>query len=177
VRQHLRGRIEETLPAGDATSPESEVYEPSDDAPCERHPDWRPARWLPSQPRQLAETCPHCAASVAHARRHTGSVVEPANNPRSTTEATFGQDYRRVNAALEAYNERQASRPGHVVSGSEEERRALQIIADRREDERDRARMREGIVRFSHIENGCLVDYVETRRWGRKQLVRVGPQV
>jgi hypothetical protein len=90
------------------------------------------------------------------------------------TEAAFGQDYRRVNAALERYEQREADR-GVVKSGSEEESRALDIIQGLRDEERDRDNTRNGIVRFSHIEDGAWVDYVEVRRRGRKQLVRRAP--
>jgi hypothetical protein len=116
------------------------------------------------QPRQSVETCPHCAAELAQKRRHTGSSVEEVPNPRTARDGFgHGHDSERVAKALENYEAKQASRPGHVVPGSPEERRALDLIQDRRDEERDANRRRSGRVVIERIEGGDVVQYLVPR--------------
>jgi hypothetical protein len=110
-------------------------------------------------------------------RQRTGAESEEVPDPRSVNEARyrFGRDYKRADAALEEYYKRQANRLGHAVPGSPEERKGLDLIDSRREEERDREQRHEGRLVFSHIEQGTLIDYHEVIRGGRKFLIRVGP--
>jgi hypothetical protein len=158
------------------------ISEPTDEAPCRLHPQWSPDRWLEVQPRRSAEECPYCQRARLQRRQPDPTASEPIilENPRSRSPFDFGQDSERVAKAIEKYDERQRTRPGHAVPGSPEEARALEMIADRRAEERDGERRksgRGGVFLFSRIENGDLIDYYDRRRSlkERPQLVRVGP--
>jgi hypothetical protein len=182
VRSHFLGKISEALPGRDVIFGNGrEVAEPTASAPCERHPDWRPARWLETQPRQASEECPHCQREILKRRSPDPTVADPIvlENARSRSPFDFGRDSERVAKAIEKYDERQRTRPGYAVPGSPEEARALEIIADRRAEERDADRRKSGrgVYVFSRIEGGVLYHWYDVRSSlkERPQLVRVGP--
>lgn len=175
MKSYWLGKISEGFARDDVvTGPGREIETNRERPSCEIHnPDFSTGVDAEGRPRKPTGLCSVCVAELAQKRRHTGSETEVEPDPRRT--AVFGSDAHRVDAALDAYNERQRSRVGYVVPGSPEESRALEIITDRREDDRDSERRRSGRVLFTHIEDGCLVDYVERRLGGRKYLARVGP--
>jgi hypothetical protein len=152
-----------------------EVAEPTASAPCERHSDWRPARGIDTQPRQASEACPHCQREMLKRRQPDPTVADPIvlENARSRSPFDFGRDSERVAQAIEKYDERQRTRPGHVVPGSVEERRALDLIQDRRDEERDANRRRSGRVVIERIEGGDVIQYLAPSH-GRG-LIRRGP--
>jgi hypothetical protein len=176
VKSHWKGRIYEGFaPTGDVIyGPGEEVSDPTVSSPCELHAEWRPARWLETQPMQSAEECPYCQRARLERRRSHPTAYEPEvhPNPRTSTFG-FGQDTERVQKALDAHAGREANRPGHVVPGSPEESRALEIIQNRRDEDRDADRRRSGRVVIERIEGGDVVRYVVPHH-GRG-LIRRGP--
>jgi hypothetical protein len=185
MRMHLHGKITEVMSRarGDVDfGPGREVETDRERPSCEIHnPDFRPGTGADGKPRKPSGLCSECAADALKRRRSHPTAYEPEilPDPRTLTFG-FGQDTERVQRALDAHAEREANRPGHVVPGSVEERRALDLIQDRRDEERDADRRksgRGGVFLFSRIENGDLIDYYDRRRSlkERPQLVKVGP--
>jgi hypothetical protein len=107
-----------------------EVAEPTIEHPCERHPEWEPARRLPTQPPTLL-ACPFCLHEQGAARRRTPLDVEP--DEVSHPQWADIQLSERGMAAVADWRERERSRPG--ASGTQEERFAIDLIDQRREEE------------------------------------------
>jgi hypothetical protein len=133
--------------------------------PCEIHNhEHTPGVGADGKPRKPSGLCSECAAELAQKRRHTGSSVEEVPNPRTARDGFgHGQDSERIAKALENYEARQASRPVHVVPGSPEESRALDLIQDRRDEERDADRRKSGRVVIERLEGGDVVQYLAPR--------------
>lgn len=153
------------------------VAEPTDEAPCPLHPDWRPDRWLENQPRSML-ACPGCRAeklqTLARAREENEAEVTRALQPARTAYARN----ERAAAAMERYAERRRAR-GYVEPGSAEEQDAIERSDELRrkviaEDHRGRGRPAGRFV-CSKIENGAEISFYEQRIGGRKVLVQVGP--
>jgi hypothetical protein len=152
------------------------VSEPTDEAPCPLHPEWKPERWLENQPRPYE--CPKCKLELSRARKRTGSSAEETHQP-GPPYATPSESYsERARFALERYEARQRAR-GVVVPGSSEELDAVARSDDlRREvvaaDHRGRGRP-SGRYLCSRIEGGREISFYEQRIGGRKTVVQVGP--
>jgi hypothetical protein len=180
MKSYWLGRISEGFAPNDVFSAGREVETNRERPVCEKHnPDYSVGVGADGKPRKPSGFCLECAAELAQKRRHTGAETEVVPSPRTMT-FDFGQDTERVQKALNAHTEREANRPGHVVPGSVEETRALEIIADRRAEDRDAERRRSGrggVFLFSRIERGDLISYYDVRSSlkERPQLVRVGP--
>jgi hypothetical protein len=134
--------------------------------PCEIHnPDFSPEPGPQGQIRPPVGLCPQCRVEGTKRRRYTGSDSIEVANPRQSAFG-FGNDPERVSKALEAYEERQSARPNYAVPGSIEESRALDLIQDLRDQERDAEKRKSGRVVIERIEAGGVVQYVVSR-YGR----------
>jgi hypothetical protein len=151
-----------------ASSGGGELVAESDIArsPCDKHnPDFSPEPGPQGQIRPPVGLCPQCHVEATQKRRHTGSSEIEVPNPR-TSSFEFGNDPERVARALEAFDERQSSRPNYAAPRSIEESRALDLIDDLRDQERDAQKRKSGRVVIERIEGCGVVQYVKPR-WGR----------
>jgi hypothetical protein len=177
VKSHFLGKIHETLAPVDAR----EIAVPDDAAPCPAHPAWRPVRHLPTQPRESAERCPYC---LDEKRREDRRLEEQIRNLPSLDvhqphldESPYKSE--RALRAIAAWRERREN-SGQLIPGTPEWHAACDLLQARHEEEmkKDRRKSgRGGVVLFSHIENGVLVDFVDMRSSirDRPNIVRVGP--
>jgi hypothetical protein len=170
MRMHLHGKITEVMSRarGDMVfGPGREVETSLERPSCEIHnPDFRPGTGADGKPRQPSGLCSECAAELAQKRRRTGSETEVQPDPRILAPLSISpsSDHHRMDAAFDAYNQRQAARSNHVLPGSPEETRALDRIEDLRLAERDADRRRMGRVVIERIESGDVIQYVVPRR-------------
>jgi hypothetical protein len=160
-RQQLADEYRSVTSSGDAgREVETAVARP----PCEIHnPDFSPEPGPQGQIRPPVGLCPQCRVEATQRRRYTGSTSIEVRNPRQSA-FDYGMDPERVARALEAYDERQSARPNYAVPGSIEESRALDLIADLRDQERDAQKRKSGRVVIERIEGCAIVHYVVPRR-------------